>query len=45
MNQQVYAQLKAAGHSPAKAMEIMLDAKRGCTYATRWIEAACKLAA
>ena len=34
-----YEALKRAGHSPAKAAEIMLDAKRGDNYARRWIAA------
>ncbi len=33
-----YEVLKKAGHSPAKAFEIALDAKRGCKDAARWIE-------
>lgn len=32
-----YEVLKAAGHSPAKAAEIELDAKRGDKYAVRWL--------
>lgn len=36
--------LKAAGHSPAKAAEICLDAKRGDAYALQWIKAAHNLA-
>lgn len=33
-----YEVLKAAGHTPAKAAEIALDAKRGDNFAKRWIE-------
>ncbi len=33
-----YQLLKSQGHSPAKAAEIVLDAKRGNPYALRWIE-------
>ena len=32
-----YDVLKAAGHSPAKAAEIALDAKRGDSHAISWI--------
>ena len=32
-----YEILKAYGHSPAKAAEIVLDAKRGDAWAIRWI--------
>ena len=32
-----YEALKAAGHSPAKAAEIVLDAKRGDRHALAWI--------
>lgn len=32
-----YEVLKAAGHSPAKAAEIELDAKRGDEIAKKWI--------
>ena len=32
-----YELLKAAGHSPAKAAEIILDAKRDDIHAVRWI--------
>ena len=35
-----YDALKAYGHSPAKAAEIALDAKRGDTYALQWLDAA-----
>jgi hypothetical protein len=35
----MYAALKAFGHSPAKAAEIVLDARRGDVYALRWIAA------
>ncbi len=35
-----YDALKVAGHSPAKAAEILLDAKRGDRYAIEWIKAA-----
>lgn len=33
-----YEKLKAHGHSPAKAAEILLDAKRGDSYSIKWIE-------
>lgn len=32
-----YEILVAAGHSGAKALEIMLDAKRGCLFSQNWI--------
>jgi hypothetical protein len=32
-----YQALKRAGHTPAKAAEIFLDAKRGDEYAINWI--------
>lgn len=35
----VYRALKLAGHPPAKATEIILDAKRGDTQAIQWIKA------
>lgn len=37
-----YEILKATGHSPAKAAEIVLDAQRGDAYAVDWIRA-CKM--
>ena len=40
-----YAALKAAGHSAAKAAEIVLDAKRGDKYARDWIARAAILKA
>lgn len=33
-----YGRLKEAGHTPAKAAEIMLDAKRGDHHSIRWIK-------
>lgn len=33
-----YEALKASGHSPAQAAEIVLDAKRGDRYALDWIK-------
>lgn len=33
----IYEILKRAGHSPYKAAEIALDAKRGDEYALAWI--------
>lgn len=33
----IYAALKTRGLSPAKALEIMYDAKRGGVLAMRWI--------
>ena len=35
-----YEALKKAGHSPFKAAEIALDAKRGNAYAVAWVKAA-----
>ena len=35
-----YEALKKAGHSPLKAAEIVLDAKRGDQHAIAWISAA-----
>jgi hypothetical protein len=35
-----YEALKAHGHSPAKAAEIVLDAQRGDTHALMWIQVA-----
>lgn len=32
-----YAMLKRAGHTPAKAAEIVLDASRGDRHALRWV--------
>lgn len=32
-----YEALKRYGHSPTKAAEIILDAKRGDTYALAWL--------
>jgi hypothetical protein len=40
-----YEALKACGHSPTKAAEIMLDAKRGDKFCVRWIALAAKGAA
>lgn len=37
-----YEALKAHGHSPAKAAEIALDAKRGDDFCRRWIAIARK---
>lgn len=34
----IYAMLKACGHSPAKAAEIILDAMRGNEHALLWIK-------
>jgi len=34
-----YEALKAYGHSPAKAAEIILDAERGDKHALAWIDA------
>jgi hypothetical protein len=33
----IYAALKAQGHSAAKAVEILLDAKRQVSHAKQWI--------
>ena len=35
-----YSLLVAMGHSPAKAAEIILDAKRGDEHALKWIRLA-----
>lgn len=32
-----YEALKAAGHGPVKALEIVIDAMRGNRYALQWI--------
>jgi hypothetical protein len=34
----IYAMLKAAGHPPFKAAEMILDAARGNRYAILWIK-------
>ena len=34
----VYRLLKDAGHDPAKAVELLLDAKRGDEWALTWIK-------
>ena len=39
-NMATYETLKRAGHSPAKAAEIALDAKRGCKFALHWVKLA-----
>jgi hypothetical protein len=33
----IYRLLKGAGHDPAKAVELLLDAKRGDEWALIWI--------
>lgn len=33
----IYAALKAAGHTAAKAVEILFDAKRGNYHALNWV--------
>lgn len=33
----IYSLLKKQGHDPAKAAEILLDAKRGDKHALKWI--------
>jgi len=38
-NARAYEALKAAGHSPMKAAEILLDAKRGDKHALQWLQA------
>lgn len=40
-----YEILKAMGHTPAKAAEIALDAKRGDEYAVQWVTAARQIVA
>lgn len=37
--QDAYKILKEAGHTPAKALEIVIDAERGQTYALEHIKA------
>ena len=39
MGEDIYTALKLAGHSPAKAAEIALDALRGDAHALAWIDA------
>jgi len=39
--ERTYELLKQAGHSPAKAAEIALDAKRGDAFALQWVDVAC----
>lgn len=36
----IYAMLKRLGHGPAKAIEIILDAKRKDRFALNWIRLA-----
>lgn len=38
----VYKLLKNAGHSPAKAIEIIIDASRGNEWAMEWLKLAFK---
>lgn len=38
----IYAALKYAGHCPANAAEIILDARRGDRYALQWVRACTK---
>lgn len=33
----VYTMLKGAGHAPSKAIEIIIDARRGDRFAIKWI--------
>jgi hypothetical protein len=33
-----YEALKLLGHTPAKAQEIILDAKRGDDFSQRWLD-------
>jgi hypothetical protein len=40
-----YEALKRAGTPPQQALEIALDAKRGCKFALHWIEQATRLEA
>lgn len=35
----IYRLLKRQGHSPAKAIEMLIDAKRGDRWAVDWIKA------
>lgn len=39
----IYVKLKTAGFSAAKAMEILLSAKRGDPYPMYWVRAVCRL--
>jgi len=39
----IYAMLKRAGHSPFKAVEIILDANRGIKHALSWVRTIFKL--
>jgi hypothetical protein len=39
-----YEALKAVGHSPQKAAEIILDAKRGIAHARGWLASARRVA-
>lgn len=34
----IYDMLKCAGHTPEKAIEILIDAGRGDNHALRWIK-------
>lgn len=38
-HRRVYEMLKRAGHSPAKAIEILVDARRGNRHAVDWVRA------
>lgn len=33
----VYRMLKEAGHEPSKALEILVDARRGLSHALTWV--------
>ena len=39
----IYKLLKLAGHSPAKAIEILIEAKRGDLHALKWIKMIVKM--
>ena len=39
----LYRALKSAGHDAAKAIEILLDAKRGNVFAIRWCRAIARI--
>ena len=35
-HERAYLALKWVGHSPCKALEIVIDAQRGCSHARQW---------
>ncbi len=38
----VYAALKRVGHTPAKALELLIDASRGDRLALLWVRTVCR---